>query len=444
MTTHVGDLLDLRIDAAAWRFCDLRIDIPPASFGSDAINPHTQYSNPVALLNAGDQTGVGVSFTLGAGNEMLCAAADLIVQQHDGCTVGELMEGGLHQTLTNPQQLRWLSPNAGVPLMAAGLVINTLLDVAAKRASLPAWEYLARLPSDVLVDLLDFGHLVDPAIHEQVLAILESTTDGLDQRCEELRTSGLPVYFTTWIGHSAEAVAEQMIEQRESRGIERFKLKIGPDLDRDTKKLERVRQLLPEDFALCVDANQTLAMPEAIRWLDYLSQEGYTWLEEPFAPDNVAAFEELCRHRRERGWGTEVVTGENCPNVHVALALMKAGISRFQSDPCRMFGIVDPILTSSLALLTGCQVTPHAGGSGLDELSPHIQLFNLARVDVGRPPECSLIENVGFSSRFFSAPTIVRDGRALTAEQPGLLVDLDQEVTDKLCDYREGITWLAL
>jgi len=274
MTTHVGDLLDLRIDAAAWRFCDLRIDIPPASFGSDAINPHAQYSNPVALLNAGDQTGVGVSFTLGAGNEMLCAAADLIVQQHDGCTVGELMEGGLHQTLTNPQQFALAVAERRGAIDGRRVGHQHVARCGRKRACLPAWEYLARFPSDVLVDLLDFGHLVDPAIHEQVLTILESTTDGLDQRCEELRTSGLPVYFTTWIGHSAEAVAEQIIEQRESRGIERFKLRSGRDLDRDTKKLERVRQLLPEDFALCVDANQTLAMPEAIRWLDYLSHEG--------------------------------------------------------------------------------------------------------------------------------------------------------------------------
>ena len=47
-----------------WEFIDLRIDIPRESYGSDAINKHTQYSNPVAVLNKKNTKSFGAGFTL--------------------------------------------------------------------------------------------------------------------------------------------------------------------------------------------------------------------------------------------------------------------------------------------------------------------------------------------------------------------------------------------
>ncbi len=438
--SEASALLDLRVDAEDWFFSDLRIDIPPASFGSDAINPHTQYSNPIALM--GD-IGVGASFTLGAGNEMVCAAAALIVSQLDGTTVGELVEAGFHKVVTNPRQLRWLSPNAGVPLMAAGLIVNTLLDHAAKSQGLAAWEYLARLPTEVLLSLVDLSSFADDTIPDRARDVLDAGLEGIDGRCRNLRESGLPVYFTTWIGHSPEAIADQIVQQVDERGISRFKLKVGNDMEGDLSRLQQVRDLAPTHIELCVDANQTLSMSQAKNWLSLLSDQGFTWLEEPFAPDNVAAFEALCDYRRTRELTAEVVTGENCPNTHTAQALIEAGINRLQSDPCRMFGLVDTVTTSVLAYLSGCEVTPHAGGSGLDELSPHIQLFNLARV-TGSAASDSLTENVGFSSRFFAAPTVVSEGEARVQTEPGFIVGLEESVVGRLVDYREGVTWLEL
>jgi L-fuconate dehydratase len=55
MTNQLVDAFSLiRFDSNKWKFVDLRIDIPPKSFGSDAINHHTQYSNPLALFEFKD------------------------------------------------------------------------------------------------------------------------------------------------------------------------------------------------------------------------------------------------------------------------------------------------------------------------------------------------------------------------------------------------------
>ena len=53
---HEVSLLDLlkdfKFSQSDWSFLDFRIDIDPLSFGSDATNRHTQYSNlsPFYLL----------------------------------------------------------------------------------------------------------------------------------------------------------------------------------------------------------------------------------------------------------------------------------------------------------------------------------------------------------------------------------------------------------
>jgi L-fuconate dehydratase len=109
-----------------------------------------------------------------------------------------------------------------------------------------------------------------------------------------------------------------------------------------------------------------------------------------------------------------------------------------------MLGLVDAILVTAVAALRNCAVTPHAGGSGLDELSPHIQLFNLARIRTDLAPSASLTENVGFCSRFFAAPTIVKRGRALAQQTPGFLVGLETEMMHHVRSYKEGVSWLTL
>ena len=436
----------IQFQSQQWTFIDFRINIPPESFGSDAINPHTQYSNPIAVVETSGRTAMGASFTLGEGNQMVCEAADFIVRQLDGVSVSDLIasDKGFYESLTNPLQLRWLSPNAGVPLMAAGLIVNTLIDAASKACGLPAWEYLARLPSEFLLELMQLRHLAPQCDRAALKSILDQGLQGIDERCQALRRTGLPVYYTTWIGHDAESIAAQIQQQYVHRGIRQFKLKIGADIERDVAKIRSIAALVPNDVVLCVDANQTLSLDDAMRWMTVLSELGILWLEEPFAPDNTRLFQELVLAKQQHGWRCEIVTGENCPNHYTAAVLMASGIDRFQADPCRMFGMVDAALTCCIALIEDCTITPHAGGSSLDEQSPHIQLFNLARVRPTLNPLNSLTENVGFCSKYFESPIMVDGGMARTPFTPGLLVGLSPEIRSSILNYKEGITWLEL
>ena len=438
-------LKNVKIRRSEWTFSDLRIDIPPLSFGSDAANPHTQYSNAVACMASPDLEAFGITFTLGAGNEYVCDAASQIVSNLDGNSVGSILSSqlGFAETLVNPIQIRWLSPWAGVPMMAAGLVANTILDAASKRAGMPAWEFLARLETEELLSLMSLRHLPKAYGAELIRELLTHGERSIGDRCEELRQSGLPVYFTTWIGHSSSEIIAQARSEIANRGITQFKVKIDSDVVSGIAKLTEIKRGLPEHVKLCVDANQTLSFDTAVAWLRELSQIGCLWLEEPFAPDNVTLFAELAEVKRRERLSCEIATGENCPNTHTAAALLRAGVDRFQADPCRMLGLVDGLVTACLASLAGVPFTPHAGGAGLDELSVHLQLLNLARVAVDAPPSQSLTENVGFCSHLYSEPTVVARGIATPPERPGFLVGLADEVRRSLRPAGEGPAWVA-
>jgi L-fuconate dehydratase len=439
-------LRSFKFRSADWTFSDLRIDIPPMSFGSDAANPHTQYSNAVAIVNNAAYSGIGATFTLGEGNQHICDGARFMIAQLEGSTIGELMDSrfGLAEVLANPLQLRWISPFAGLPMMAAGLIVNTILDAASKQAGIPAWELMAKLSSDDLVKLMGLRHLGGAFSEQHVRELLSASEKDINVRCEEIKSSVLPVYFTTWIGHDSVEIVSQIVSEVNNRGIGQFKLKISPNFESDLEKLLKIKENLPSGVELCVDANQTLNLDQASRWLRELSNLDVIWLEEPFAPDNILLFDELLRLKEDEVLSCEVVTGENCPNVQTASALVSAGINRFQADPCRMMGLIDGLTTAAIAKIGGARYTPHAGGAGLDEMSLHLQALNLARVDGTLSPKNSLTENVGFSSHFYKQPALVTSGAAKVPNLPGFLVGFTPEVEELLIPFEEGISWVKL
>lgn len=446
VTENFNILKSLRIRSSDWNFFDLRIDIPPLSFGSDASNPHTQYSNAVATFCDSGTVGIGACFTLGEGNQYVCAAAEYIVKGLDGISMSDLLDSaiGIHELLSNPLQLRWLSPNAGLPQMAAGLIMNTILDFASKKSGMPAWKFMAYLGNEELAKLVSTRHLRDD---KKIMGVLDSSKDSmhrLNERVMELEECGVPAYFTTWIGSDVSTIISEINEVKSKSGIETFKIKIGSDQEAELSKICQIIHLAPTTIRFAADANQRLSYDTAKEWLHFLSDIGFIWLEEPFAPDNVLLFRELSAERSLQKWSCQIASGENCPNLHTAQALMVAGLDRFQADACRMVGLSDAVFSGVLSKYYGIDFTPHAGGAGLDELAPHLQFFQMARVDTSKDIGASLTETIGFASRFYAEPSVIQHGRILAPSQPGLLVGYARGVSEKLIPYRDGTTWLKL
>ncbi|MEE6161767.1 enolase C-terminal domain-like protein [Cylindrospermopsis raciborskii DSH] len=437
---------DVTINSVDWDVADIRIDIPELSLGSDGINPHTQYSNPTCHVVIKGIECCGIGFTLGSGNELVCSAIKTILAQLNNISIAELLvlRGSIQRVFSNPKQLRWLGPNSGCVYMAGSVILNTLLDFAAKRAGMPLWELLSISRTEDLlqwVDNIGYSNLLSCSTMQKCL---DKDIAAIEDRIQELRYQHLPVYHTTWIGSSPQELVEEMDLCYQSKGVNIFKLKLPNDLEWSKSRLHDISRLDVSSYRICVDTNQTLSLETAREILPVLDTYKVLWLEEPFAPDNTQLYRVLYEHIKLENFSTKISTGENCPNAHVAVDLIaNEGCHIFQPDACRVMSICDniPILIS--AYYHGRPIIPHAGGSGLDELVPHLQSFNLCRIDHRTDISNSLMENVGFCSHLFDYPTLVKSGRVDPPKHFGYVGGFNYTKFDSTISG-EGTIWLKL
>ena len=418
---------------------DIRFRFETTGTGEDANNPEPHYSNPYVTIETSSGGGVGIGFTLGRGNELVCRAVDELAPLVVGRTVTELVDDFAltWRMLANPLQSRWIAPGAGPYHMAAGAITNALFDAWARDRGVPLWRALAALEPEALVRMLDFRYVEHLLTRDEALAILAEHAPTRDRRITEVAEYGLPAYHTTWIGSEEEELLQQVDAVRNQRGIATFKVKVGREIAHDHARLAAIRERFGDDVDLLTDANQVWSVPQAIEWMRALAEHRVGWIEEPTAPDLVDG------HRRIReglaGTGIEVVTGENCPNSHVAAQFIAGGaVDRYQIDACRVMGPPEVILILLVAAKYGVPVCPHAGGSGLDELVPHLAAFNY--VCCAPSLERVIVEQVGFCADYFVAPSRVAGGRVYPGETPGYIVGMKPEA---ITEYRfpSGHRW---
>lgn len=432
-------LSGIRVEAISVE--DIRFRFPPMGSGSDAINPHTDYSNPYVTVHTDAGAGVGIGFSLGRGNELICRA----VEELAPLVRGELLQDLIFDfarfwwILANPVQARWIAPNAGPYHMAAGAIANALFDLWAKLEEKPLWQVLATAETEALLSMLSFRYVEHLLSRDEARAILDARREGLDSRIEELSGGGLPSYFTTWIGTGVDALLDQIAEVRAERGVTTFKIKVGRELSHDVTRCRAIRQRFGNEITLLTDANQVFSVSKAIEWLSALADHDVTWIEEPLAPDLIDGHAAV--RRGLSPLGIHVVTGENCPNSHVAAQFIAGGaVDRFQIDACRVMGPPENLLIMLVAAKHGVPICPHAGGSGLDELVPHLAAWNYARCAPSL--DNVVVEQVGFCSEYFTSRSRVSGGRILVPREPGYIVGMKDEARKRFA-YPDGPAWQA-
>lgn len=63
-----------------------------------------------------------------------------------------------------------------------------------------------------------------------------------------------------------------LIQQNLGAGMNKFKFKVGGDLDSDRRRLKLARDTIGYDCMLMVDANQVWSVPEAIDYMVQLAE----------------------------------------------------------------------------------------------------------------------------------------------------------------------------
>ena len=283
------------------RVLDIRFPTSRVLDGSDAMNADPDYSAAYVILETDAPNGVaghGLTFTIGRGNDLCCAAIELIANPLKGIRLETLAEdmGGFWTTITSDSQIRWLGPEKGVVHLAIAAIVNAVWDLLAKVAGKPLWKLLCDMSSEQILALIPFRYITDALTPAAALEILRRQESTRTERETELHQLGYPAYTTSagWLGYTDEKI-RNLIRRALAEGWTDFKMKVGRDLDEDIRRARLIREEIGYDRVLMMDANQVWDVGQAIDWMKPLSEFRPLWIEEPTSPDDIWGHIEISR-----------------------------------------------------------------------------------------------------------------------------------------------------
>ena len=421
---------------------DIRFPTSKSLDGSDAMNPDPDYSAAYVVLGTSESglEGHGLTFTIGRGTEVVCAA----IQAMRHLVVGQNLEsfssapGTFWRHLTGDSQLRWIGPEKGAIHLATAAIVNALWDLWAKSAGKPLWRLLCDLSPEQQVACIDFRYLTDALTPGEALEMLQAMAGSRASRMAELEADGYPAYTTSagWLGYPDDKI-RRLCREGIAGGWNHFKIKVGQNLEEDIRRCRIMRDELGWERKLMVDANQSWDVPQAIAWMQQLAPFKPWWIEEPTSPDDVLGHAAIARAMEPLGIG--VATGEHAMNRVIFKQLLQAkAISFCQIDSCRLGGVNEILAVYLMAAKFGVPVCPHAGGVGLCEYVQHLQMWDY--VCVSGSMENRLVEYVDHLHEHFLDPCVMRNGRYMPPQLPGYSIQMKEQT---LRDYAfpDGRIW---
>lgn len=406
------------------RVFDLRFPTSQSLDGSDAMNPDPDYSAAYVILNTDTDglSGHGLTFTIGRGNEICCAAINAMKHLVIGAELGDILAhpGKFWRHLTGDSQLRWIGPDKGAMHLATGAVVNAIWDLLAKQAGKPVWRLVADMPAEEIADIVDYRYLTDVLTRDEAVAILKRAETGKTERIATLEAEGYACYTTSagWLGYDDEKL-RRLCQEAIDAGFNHVKMKVGRDLDDDIRRLRIAREVIGPDRYLMIDANQVWEVDEAIDWVNKLAFAKPFFIEEPTSPDDVAG------HRKIRaGIGAvKVATGEMCQNrIMFKQFIAEGAIDIVQIDSCRMGGLNEVLAVLLIAAKYDLPVWPHAGGVGLCEYVQHLSMIDY--VAVSGTKNGRVIEYVDHLHEHFLEPCVIENAAYMPPKAAGFSIEM--------------------
>ena len=406
------------------RSIDLRFPTSKTLDGSDAMNPDPDYSAAYVVLET-EQAGLeghGLTFTIGRGNEICCAAIDAMKHLVVGLDLDWIRDdpGRFWRHVTSDSQLRWIGPDKGAMHLATGAVVNAVWDLLAKQAGKPVWQLVAEMSPEEILSIIDFRYLTDALTPDEALAILKRAEAGKAERIAILKQEGYACYTTSagWLGYGDEKL-RRLCQEAVDQGFTHIKMKVGRDLEDDKRRLRIAREVIGNDRHMMIDANQVWEVDQAIDWVNELKPYNPFFIEEPTSPDDVFGHKAI----REAIGPVKVATGEMCQNRIIFKQMIAGGaIDIVQIDSCRMGGLNEVLAVLLMAAKYELPVWPHAGGVGLCEYVQHLSMIDY--IAISGTKEGRVIEYVDHLHEHFKDPCRIENAAYMPPSLPGFSIEM--------------------
>lgn len=387
--------------------------------GSDAIHTKPIYAYAVCKLKTDTNLeGIGLSFTLGTGNNLVCEAIKYLTRHIEGKEINELMSnfGETYKTMSEDPNFRWLGPHKGVVHLALASVVNACFDLWAKSRDLPLWKLLLELSPEEIVNTLDLSYLEDVLTKDEAISML-NTSALTKQNREDILTKGYSGYDTSigWFNYSDEKVKDN-IKKAMNLGFTAMKLKVGSKQhERDIRRAYLVRETAGDDATIMLDVNQQWNLPQSIEMGKALKGMNPYWIEEPTHPDDLTAHVTLAKEIKP----IKLALGEHVPNKIIFKNFLQSGCMSFnQVDAVRVGGISEFLTISLMSKKFNVPVVPHVGDMG--QIHQHLVLYN----HIGMEHEALFLEHIPHLQSYFKHPVIIKNGVYQVPQYPGMSSDL--------------------
>ena len=224
-------------------------------------------------------------------------------------------------------------------------------------------------------------------------------------------TRSVPIYGSGgWLSYSDEQLSDE-VGRYVARGFAGVKIKIGsPSDDRDIERIRAVRQAIGPDRLLMVDANQALSLDRARRLARRVEDCRLTWLEEPFAKQDLDSYVRLAA-------ATEIplASGEREYGVEPFRRLLQAGaIDVAQPDLLRAGGVTGWRSIAELSTAFGRRLAPHF----YKEFDVHL---------AAGFPNLIAIESFDWLDAIVEHPLEISGGKATVPDRPGFGLEFRSE-----------------
>lgn len=209
-------------------------------------------------------------------------------------------------------------------------------------------------------------------------------------------------------------------ERLDGRGITRFKIPFGADLDLDRRRLAAIREVIGPDATLAVDASAAFdSVKDALQAWRALDQFNVAFLEDPFAANAAPRVIELARSAQCR-----VAFGESVSDLNQMDALAHH-VDVLRPDATHQLGVTGYLQFVPAAFERGVTVFPHYFP---DLHAPLIGAIGGHLVEESLPEA----DTVNFQVLRAEQPDI-RDGVWHLTERPGFGIVWDE---DALAHFR--------
>jgi L-alanine-DL-glutamate epimerase-like enolase superfamily enzyme len=221
------------------------------------------------------------------------------------------------------------------------------------------------------------------------------------------------------VGQLAEEAAGHL-----TRGFRRMKMRLGRTEEHDRAAVIAVRQVLGNDNDLLTDGSMRYPLAAARRVGEFLAGQRAFWFEEPFPPEDLDSYAAL------RGTvGVRLAAGENEFGVQGFREVIRArAVDIVQPDASRCGGLSEVVRVALMAHAAGLSFAPHTWSDAVAVLA---NAHAVAALPGGLTVEVDQTGNP-FIDELLVEPLSVKDGQLSLGRKPGLGVELNPAVVDRL------------